>query len=175
MINFRKAIIDDIPLIRELTFEVWPQTYAGILSPEQIQYMLEMMYSSISLQKQMEEQHHQFIIGFESEDPVAFASFSAKPDSDNRIWRIHKIYILPGRQGQGIGRKIIDYIAAAVIPLGATALELNVNRHNPARSFYERIGFSIVGEQDIDIGNGYFMNDYVMELELDRSRAGSPC
>ncbi len=173
MIHFRKATIDDIPLIRELTFKVWPQTYAGILSGEQIDYMLDLMYSSDSLQKQMEELHHQFIIGFDAEEPVAFASFSAKPDSDNRIWRVHKIYILPGRQGLGIGRKSLDQIAADLMPLGATTLELNVNRHNPARSFYERIGFVIVGEQDIDIGNGYYMNDYVMKLELGKLHSGS--
>lgn len=47
--------------------------------------------------------------------------------------------------------------------MNATVLELNVNRQNKARIFYEKFGFVIVEEKDIPIGNGYFMNDYVMQ------------
>jgi ribosomal protein S18 acetylase RimI-like enzyme len=43
---------------------------------------------------------------------------------------------------------------------------VNVNRHNKALHFYEKYGFKIIREEDIDIGEGYFMNDYVMELKL---------
>jgi ribosomal protein S18 acetylase RimI-like enzyme len=46
---------------------------------------------------------------------------------------------------------------------GATTLQLNVNRNNPAKIFYEKLGFAVLNEEDIDIGNGYFMNDYVMQ------------
>jgi len=69
MFEIKKAVTGDIPLIRELTFRVWPQTYANILSQKQIDYMLEMMYSEASLKKQMTEDACQFIIVYEDGNP----------------------------------------------------------------------------------------------------------
>ena len=59
-----------------------------------------------------------------------------------------------------------DLILSDIRFHNATDLELNVNRYNKARQFYETIGFVVVKEEDIDIGSGYFMNDYVMNLSL---------
>jgi ribosomal protein S18 acetylase RimI-like enzyme len=164
MIHFRKAGIKDIPLIRELAFAVWPQTYSDILSGEQSAYMLEMMYSESSLQHQINVQHHRFIIAAEHNDPVAFASWSVTPQKNT--YRLHKIYVLQNQQGKGTGRQLIDHIIAAIRPSGTAILELNVNRHNKAKDFYIRQGFRVVREEDIAIGNGYFMNDYVMQRSI---------
>jgi len=165
MITFRQGNIKDIPLIRELTFKIWPETYGAILSQEQIDYMLEMMYSPSSLEKQMLEQDHRFVIADENNQPVGFASYSRK-DIDNNTYKLHKIYVLPGIQGKGVGKKLIDHIIQSMLPSGAKTIELNVNRHNTAKKFYEKQGFKITRTEDIAIGNGYFMNDYVMEKNL---------
>jgi ribosomal protein S18 acetylase RimI-like enzyme len=165
MITFHQGNIKDIPLIRELTFKIWPVTYSPILSREQIDYMLEMMYNPASLEQQMLEQGHRFVIAYESSQPAGFASFSRK-DTDNAAYKLHKIYVLPGLQGKGVGKKLIDHIIQSILPAGAKTLELNVNRHNTAKTFYEKQGFKIVRTEDISIGNGYFMNDYVMEKKL---------
>ncbi len=162
MHSIRKASIDDIPLIRELTFRVWPQTYASIISEEQIDYMLEMTYSESSLQIQMEE-GSKFIIASDDHEPVGFAAYGEiKPG----LWKLHKIYILSSQQGKGTGRFVVDHIIREINGLGATALQLQVNRYNKARNFYEKIGFTVIEEADFDIGNGYFMNDYVMEKKI---------
>ena len=165
MITFHEGNIKDIPLIRELTFKIWPVTYGPILSREQIDYMLEMMYSPASLEQQMLEQGHRFVIAYESSQPAGFASFSQK-DIDNAAYKLHKIYVLPGLQGKGVGKKLVDHIIQSILPAGAKTLELNVNRHNTAKTFYEKQGFEIVRTEDIAIGKGYFMNDYVMEKKL---------
>ena len=60
----------------------------------------------------------------------------------------------------------IDFIIGDILPSHATAVELNVNRDNPAISFYKKLGFGIKREEDIDIGEGFFMNDYVLSLQL---------
>src|SRR6187402_2573729 len=65
MFEIKKASAGDIPLIRDLTFRVWPQTYTSILTQEQIDYMLEMMYSESSLQKQITKDGCQFIIVYD--------------------------------------------------------------------------------------------------------------
>ncbi|HQW45417.1 MAG TPA: GNAT family N-acetyltransferase, partial [Chitinophagaceae bacterium] len=82
------------------------------------------------------------------------------------IFKLHKIYVLTSQQGKGTGRFLIDYIISQIRPMGATSLQLQVNRDNAAKSFYEKLGFVILKEADFDIGNGYFMRDYVMEKKL---------
>lgn len=163
MPTVRKASIEDIPLIRELTFKVWPQTYAQLLTQEQIDYMLKLMYSEASLQKQIEADGITFIIINDEHTPVAFAAYNeVKPT----IWKLHKIYILQSQQGKGTGRFIIDYIITKIKALNATALQLQVKRDNPAQYFYKKLGFEIIETADFDIGNGYFMKDYIMELAI---------
>lgn len=163
MPEIRKATAQDIALIRELCFKIWPQTYSHLLSQEQIDYMLDMMYSHAALQKQIEGDGCVFIIVYDGQEPVAFASYNEyKP----RVWKLHKIYILPTQQGKGIGRLIINYIITEIKPKNAKAIQLQVNRENKATGFYERLGFTIIETADFDIGGGYFMKDYIMELAL---------
>lgn len=166
MITFRKADKNDIALIRELTFKIWPQTYSLILTPVQIEYMLNMMYSNTSLKEQIEEKQHTFIVVYYKNEAVGFASYSPKEALTNKVYRLHKIYISPAIQGAGLGKKTIEYIINDILPLGVKFLELNVNRHNKARTFYEKLGFLVVKEEDNAIGEGFFMNDYVMEKAL---------
>ena len=162
-ITIRNATINDIELIRELTFKVWPQTYSSIISKEQIDYMLEMMYSNKSLALQMAE-GSQFIIVQDTKRPVGFASY--KPVAIN-IYKLDKIYILQTQQGKGIGKFVIDYILQQIKDRGAESLQLQVNRNNiNAKSFYEKIGFTVIQEADFEIGNGYFMNDFIMEKKI---------
>lgn len=163
MLHIRKATVEDIGLIRELTFKIWPQTYAAIISQQQIDYMLEWMYSIASLKDQMIKDGSQFIIVYDGKEPVGFAAYQEiKPGT----WKLHKIYILPLQQGKGTGKFVIHHILDEIQPRGANVLLLQVNRHNQARDFYEKLGFNVLEEADFDIGNGYFMNDYVMEKKL---------
>ena len=162
MYKIQIATIVDIPLIRDLTFRIWPQTYATILSQQQIDYMLDWMYSEASLQQQMNE-GAQFILVYDTEDPVGFASFQ---EIEPGIYKLHKIYILASKQGKGAGRFLMDYIIKEISRKGATALQLQVNRYNKAKDFYLKLGFTIIEEADFDIGGGFFMTDYVLEKKL---------
>lgn len=161
-LKLRQAIQKDIPLIRELSHKIWPSTYASIISADQIDYMLQMMYSEDSLVGQMKE-NHEFIIVSDGKIPIGFASFSLM---ENGIYKLHKLYVLPQKQGKGIGKFVINEILKAMVRKGGVALRLNVNRNNKAKDFYEKLGFVIINEEDINIGNGYFMNDYVMERKI---------
>ena len=163
MFEIKKAGTDDIALIRELTFRVWPQTYASILSQEQIDYMLEMMYSESSLKNQMTEDGCRFIIVYENGNPVGFASYS---EEETQRWKLNKIYVLQNQQGKGTGKYMINYIIEEIKKQNANSLYLQVNRYNNAKSFYEKLGFAEIDFINLDIGNGYFMNDYVMEKKL---------
>jgi diamine N-acetyltransferase len=160
--TIRDASVNEIPVIRQLAEAVWPQTYASILTPAQIGYMMQLIYSEASLQQQMAS-GHQFILLYEDEVPAGFASFSAYEPG---IYKLQKIYVVQRLQGKGAGKFLIDHIITAILRKNARVLRLNVNRFNNAKTFYEKRGFSVIGEEDIAIGNGYYMNDYVMEKQL---------
>jgi diamine N-acetyltransferase len=160
--NISNATAAEIPVIRELTFKVWPQTYSAILSQEQIDYMLDMMYSEASLQQQMDA-GCRFIIIKDEAEPVGFASYQEiKP----RVWKLHKIYVLMTQQGKGTGKFMLGHIINEIGKQQAHSLELQVNINNKAKNFYEKLGFRVRELINLDIGNGYFMNDYVMEKKL---------
>ena len=163
-ISIRFADIDDINTIGFLAQQIWPHAYANILTAGQLDYMLNLFYSPSSLKTQMLEQKHAFIIIEEQEGPLGFASYSRLADSST--FKLHKLYILANQQGKGLGKAIVDFIVNEIKPQEATVLQLNVNRNNKAKNFYERLGFTVIKEEDIDIGNNYFMNDYVMEKKL---------
>lgn len=166
MKSIKAAGFSDLQIIHDLAHKIWPHTYCDILSPEQLKYMLDKMNSVASLQNQFIELKHHFILVLDENIPVGFASFSPK-EKDSTIFRLHKIYVLPQQQGTGTGKLLLEYVINSAKLSAATSVELNVNRHNKARSFYEKQGFMIIGKEDIDIGEGYFMNDYVMKLSLE--------
>jgi diamine N-acetyltransferase len=163
-LSIRFADADDINTIGFLAQQIWPEAYKDILSDEQLLYMMNLFYSPASLKTQMIDQRHSFILIEDEDNPVGFASYSLikKPG----IYKLHKIYVLPNQQGKGLGKTIIDFIVNDIRLYRATALQLNVNRNNKAKNFYNRLGFTVIKEENIDIGNNYFMNDYVMEKTL---------
>ncbi len=165
-LSIRVADKDDINAIGFLAQQIWPVAYKDILSRDQLVYMLNLFYSPDSLLKQMTDQKHIFLLleEEEEEEPVGFASYSLL--SGTNIYKLHKLYVLAGHQGQGLGKIILDYIVEEIRSKAATSLLLNVNRNNKARHFYEKLGFSVISEEDIDIGKNYFMNDYVMEKKI---------
>jgi GNAT superfamily N-acetyltransferase len=163
-LSIRFAGYDDLYTIGFLAQQIWPPTYKDILPDEQLRYMMNLFYSPVSLKRQMQEHKHVFLVMEDEEEPVGFASYSVTDDIG--IYKLHKIYVLPNQQGKGLGKAIIDFIIGQIRPQGATALQLNVNRYNKARFFYEKLGFTVIREEDIDIGNNYFMNDYVLERRV---------
>lgn len=164
MLSIKIATVADIPLIRNLSFRIWPATYFPIIGEKQVAYMLSLFYSPEILERQMTEQGQTFIICYDDETPVAFAAYS---EIEPLVYKLHKIYALPQRQRTGIGQYMLAYIVNDLRSRNATALRLNVNRHNHvAKAFYEKTGFKHFMEEDIDIGGGFFMNDHVLELAI---------
>ena len=160
--HIKNASINDAKLIRTMALEIWPKAYAHILTAEQLTYMLDLMYTEEALQQQM-QQGHRFLIVYDDIEPVGFAAYS---EIEPRVYKLHKLYVLPSQQGKGTGKFLIEYIISDIKTNDAATLRLNVNRHNTAKIFYEKLGFEVIASEDVDIGNGFFMNDYVMEKKM---------
>lgn len=165
-LEIRKAGLQDIFIIHELAHQIWPVTYENIISAGQIDYMLDLIYSEKALTKQIEILRHQFIIIEQDAVPIGFASYSPKYETDPTIFRLNKLYVVPGMQNGGKGKLLVNSVIGEIKKAGALILELNVNRHNPAIYFYKKLEFEVINEEDIDIGNGFFMNDFIMQKQL---------
>ena len=165
MISIINNTDDNFTSIRAIAEEVWPIAYGSILSQAQLDYMMEMMYSIPSLQQQANEKGNHFIVAIENENTVGFAAYEFNYDGKPKT-KIHKIYILSNQQGKGTGRILIDYITNQARQNMQEALLLNVNKNNVAQQFYKKLGFEISCEEVIDIGNGYVMDDFVMEISI---------
>ena len=165
MFTIRKATTADCGLIQKLAQQIFPVTYQDILAPEQIDYMMEWMYSLDNIRKQMEEEGHVYLLAYEECEAAGYVS--VQPQEEN-VFHLQKIYVLPYYQGAHCGsvlfREAIKYIKE--IHPGPCLMELNVNRHNKALQFYEHMGMKKLREGDFPIGNGYYMNDYIMGIEI---------
>lgn len=155
---------EEVATVRELAHQIWPTTFAEILSKDQIEYMLNWMYDEAHLREQISHGQLYYLIR-EYNTPKGFIALEPNfPKED--VLRIHKLYVLPEEQGKGYGRLLINHAIDLAFDLGAKSLHLNVNRFNKSVEFYRHLGFVIVQEENIDIGQGYLMEDYVMELNL---------
>ncbi|MCY1502406.1 ribosomal-protein-alanine acetyltransferase [compost metagenome] len=164
MILLRAAKEKDIAIISALAEAIWPQTYRAYISEAQLRYMLDRMYNRAELLGQLQA-GHAFLIASEEEKDVGFAGFSLI-DPEHQAYKLHKLYVLPDMHGKGVGKLLIREVARLAAARGGKSLQLNVNRNNNAKDFYLKAGFKIKETVDLDIGNGFFMNDYVMERPL---------
>jgi len=162
--NIRALKQDELSIVHDIAHATWPETFKEILSQEQIKYMLDWMYDLKHLENQF-NQGHQFFVAEVEGKQIGFIGIEPN-HPEKGITKIHKIYILPSMQGLGIGKKLIELVIDLSIQSNISALQLNVNRFNNAVHFYKSQGFEILYEENIDIGNGYLMEDFVMRLSI---------
>ena len=167
MISITQATENQLHIVQRIAHQTWPQTFGNILSPDQIRYMLNMMYSDEALKTQVLDKKHVFLLAQDSESGqyLGFISYELTYGGQPKT-KIHKIYLLPASQGKGVGRLLIEAVEKVATEHQNSTLSLNVNRYNKAIQFYERIGFRHTGNETIDIGNGFLMEDVVMEKGL---------
>lgn len=165
MLTIRQAEQNDCQLIHQMAQVVFPVTYRAILSPEQIEYMMEWMYSVANIRKQMQEEGHVYFIAFKEDKPCGYLSVEQQ-EAD--LFHLQKIYVLPEFQGCHVGNflfwEALEYIKK--VHPSPCLMELNVNRDNQAVGFYKRMGMRILRQGDFEIGNGYYMNDYIMGIDV---------
>lgn len=162
--EIRKADLGDYKIINDLAIKTWYDTYSSILSQEQLEYMLNTMYSLEAITEQIAIKGHHFLLLSEDDKYLGFASYELNYTSGTT--KLHKLYVLPETQGRGAGRLLISKIENAAKNNGNDKIVLNVNRYNNAANFYLKNGFTKAGEEDINIGNGYLMEDFIMEKGL---------
>lgn len=156
-LNFKQSTVEDAALIAQLADCIWKEHYISIITIDQIEYMLKKMYSKESILQQISEGQNYTLV-MDGEEAIGYISLSTKNEKN---YFLHKLYVQTNKQGKGIGSMVMNYILKTNPEL--ENIELTVNRKNyKAINFYFKNGFSINRVEDFDIGNGYFMNDFVM-------------
>lgn len=167
--HIRPAENSDLSLVHEMAETIFRQTYRDIISPSQMEYMMDWMYSLPNLRKQVAE-GHVYYIAYHEDIPCGYMSVQCEGSDDEGVvvFHLHKIYVMPSEQGKGLGRLFIDKAISHVRSTSSvpSRLELNVNRSNPAVTFYTHVGMRILRQGDFPIGDGFYMNDYIMGLDL---------
>lgn len=164
MVHIKQVTKDEVFIVNQLAKEIWPEAFKDILSTEQIAYMLDWMYNINTLEDQAKIGHLFYII---TKDGIPEGFMGLEPNyPDAGTLRIHKIYVKPAKHKSGLGKELLLKAEEIAQSLDFTSLNLNVNRFNKAVGFYEYFGFKITKEEDIDIGRGYLMEDYVMEKKF---------
>lgn len=153
----------ELPRIAEIAEPVWHEHYTPIIGKDQVEYMLQNMYSADALIKQNSEGQIFYFIT-ENKQEIGFIAISKKSEGQ---WFLHKFYIGMNFQNLHIGGKVIDEMSAlmkADDTSNKIEIRLTVNRKNfKSINFYFKHGFTIETVADFDIGNGFFMNDFIMK------------
>ena len=165
MISICEASIEDVDSIQNIANETWPVVYGKIITRSQIKYMLELFYSQSALTDSIINKGHDFLLLKVQDGAIGFAAFEHNYYKQ-KVTRLHKLYLLPSYHRKGLGKLLVNAVMNKAIENSSLIISLNVNKFNPAIAFYQKIGFEIVGEEKLPIGNDFFMDDYKMELKL---------
>ena len=162
--NIRPATEADIPILRDLAQRIWRACYPGIITVEQIEFMLGWMYSGEEIRRQLAARVPWEIAELDGE-PIGYLSWQC--EDDGRV-KISKLYVLPQHQRRGLGRQMLDHICGSARAVGARTVWMQVNKRNErAIGAYLKAGFHIEKEAVFDIGGGFVMDDYLMARNTD--------
>jgi GNAT superfamily N-acetyltransferase len=155
----------DIAPVCALAREIWLQHYPGIITVRQIEYMLAQRYSPDAIRAQLRGGQAWWDKLEVRGDLCGFASYER--GSETRAMKLDKLYVHQLFRGKGYGALLIDHVAEAARRQGMDSLTLQVNKFNHGSvAAYLRTGFAVAKTVKTDIGNGFFMDDYVMEKDV---------
>jgi diamine N-acetyltransferase len=162
MLTFRKAANNDIELLSSLAREIWTTCYPGIITNEQIEFMLNLMYAHKSIGQEMHD-NVQWIILESDAFPIGFISFTP---SGNAV-KLNKLYLKAAQQGKGFGKAGLMYVIDYAREHHFKQVYLTVNKNNTkAIKAYEKTGFVLTESVVNDIGDGFVMDDYVYSYDI---------
>lgn len=161
-----KATEKDIPLIQDLAKRSWENAYAEILTKEQMEFMLNTMYSEAEISEHLKNLNYHYYLVFDEILNVFDGFLGYENHYEKQTTKLHRIYLVPESKGKGLGKKTLEFLNEKVKESGDNRIILNVNKYNSAQKFYESQGYKVYDEGVFDIGNGFVMDDYLMEIKF---------
>lgn len=157
----------DLTAVAQLARTIWRKHYPGIITPEQIEYMLARGYARDALRRFITEPGAGLDLAHVGERFAGFAAYYRDQSPDEL--KLDKLYVHQDFHGRGVGRRLIEGTEAAAIAQSRSTIVLNVNKNNAqAIRAYTRAGFVVREAVVVDIGGGFVMDDYIMAKRLSR-------
>ena len=164
-VSIRYADQDDLADLAAVARKIWHAHYPGIISEGQIEYMLERGYALSVLEAELSS-GIAFPLIHRAGQLIGFASFG--PTEEPGEAKLHKLYLDPAHHGQGLGKRLLSWTESEAANHGFTRITLQVNKQNTkAVNAYSRGGYEMAREAAVDIGQGYVMDDFIMEKTID--------
>lgn len=153
----------EIKIAAELAREIWTEHYTSIIGAEQVEYMLEKFQSEKAIAEQIENKGYNYYLIEEDNQAIGYCAIVQEEEE----LFLSKIYVRNTMRGKGIARKTLDFIKNIALErnLGKIILTVNKNNTGPIAA-YEKLGFVNAGSIVQDIGGGFVMDDYKMELKV---------
>ncbi len=161
---FEKLSLSDEGAVEEMSAiatAIVREHYDPILGKEQNDYMLKKFQSYDAIRGQLEQGYRYYFVG-DKAHRLGFMAFYPRGEA----MYLSKLYLYKDERGKGYSRRMIDFVAAEARAEGLSAIELNVNRFNGSVDIYEKLGFTRIRSEKIDIGSGYYMDDYVYSMSV---------
>ncbi len=150
--------------VADLATEIWHECFPGIIFMEQIEYMVEKFQSYQAMKEQIYGQGYSYLAVRENGKLCGY--IGVKQEDDERFF-LSKLYLRADKRGKGIASAILNRVFDEARRSGKKSVYLTVNRYNDhAVAVYKKTGFEIIGQAVADIGNGFVMDDYIMEYKL---------
>jgi len=154
---------DDIQSVETLAQKIWREHYTPIIGESQVEYMLATFHSKAAIATEIAEKGYRYYLMVQEDRSLGYFAVQAV----EQTLFLSKLYLLDSERGNGLGKKAMSYIVNIAKTLGLGNISLTVNKDNLGSiAAYTRFGFVTVGEIVADIGNGYVMDDYKMEMTL---------
>ena len=165
-LTFRKIEKSETELIEKLAVvasEIWHEYYPGIITPAQVDYMVDEFQSAQAVQEQISNNNYEYFLFLDDESIIGYFALKEEPGS----LFLSKLYLAKEHRGLGYFNTMLLVIEQLALDRHIRRLYLTVNRHNnQSIDVYKKKGFVILKEQKVYIGGGYVMDDYVMEKTL---------
>jgi ribosomal protein S18 acetylase RimI-like enzyme len=145
----------------KMATEIIREHFDPIIGKSQNDYMLKRFQSVDAITNQLVQGYRYYFVQEENQN-IGFVAFYPKKDA----MYLSKFYLYKNIRGKGFAHEMLSFVVEETKKAGLSAIELNVNKYNSACQAYEKLGFKIIRSEKNDIGNGFFMDDYVYRLEL---------
>lgn len=165
MLEFIKCETDTkLRRTAEMANDIWHECFEGVISDEQIDYMIDSFQSFAAIKRQVGSENYEYY-NFVLDDTV-IGYFAVAEQPDGTLF-LSKLYMYKEYRGNGYASKAFEFIRQLAAQKGCKSIWLTVNRHNyGAIKVYEAFGMKVIREQVTDIGNGFVMDDFVFSIDV---------
>ena len=153
---------EQISKVAALAEVIWHQHFTPIIGREQVIYMVEKFQSEAALEQQIANGYEYYQL-FDGDE---FCGYCGIHPENGKLF-LSKLYIKKEARGRHIASHAMNFLKDICRERGISAIWLTCNKHNNnTQAIYDHLGFKIIDTQVADIGNGFVMDDYILELTV---------